>query len=203
MAAARRKKKSATRVRKTTTRRRSSGSRTRSGPRKLPNWSLLILGLAIGIVLAVLIQWVVNTARTPGTGLHNLLTRPAKPAQKAKTRVARPQPKTTYDFYNILPGDETVIPDQEWEDISRKSESGVQYVLQAAAYNNYQDADRLKAKLAINGLSSEIQKVVIGNKKTYYRVRLGPFDRAIDAEDANRRLAKLGIKSLRLKVKKN
>ena len=201
--AATRRKKSATRVRKTTTRRRTGGSRSRTGPRKLPNWSLLILGLAIGIVGVVLIQWVVDTARTPGSGLHNLLTRPDKPAVQNKTKVARPQPKTTYDFYNILPGDETVIPDQEWEDVTRSREPGVEYVLQAAAYNNFSDADTLKAKLAINGLSSEIQKVVIGNKKTYYRVRLGPYDRAIDAEDANRRLSKMGIKALRLKVKKN
>ena len=202
MAAARRKK-SATRVRKTTTRRRTSARRTRSGPRKLPNWSLLILGLAIGIVVAVLVQWVANTARTPGSGLHNLLTRPDKPTVQKKTKVAKPRPKTTYDFYNILPGEEKVIPDQEWEGIGRTREPDVSYVLQAAAYNNYKDADRLKAQLAFNGLSSEIQKVTVGNKKTYYRVRLGPFDRAIDAEDANLKLSKLGIKALKLKVKKN
>jgi cell division protein FtsN len=202
MAAARRKK-SATRVRKTTTRRRTTGRSTRSGPRKLPNWSLLILGLAIGVVVAVLIQWLTSTARTPGTGLHNLLTRPGKPAQQPRTQTARPQPKTTYDFYNMLPGDETVIPDQEWEGIGRTRDTSVAYVLQAAAYNNYNDADRLKAQLAINGLTSEIQKVVVGSTKTYYRVRLGPYDRAIDAEDANRKLSKMGIKALRLKVKKN
>jgi len=201
--AAARRKKSATRVRKTTTRRRTSGRGARSGPRKLPNWSLLILGLAIGVVVAVLIQWVASTARTPGTGLHNLLTRPDKPAQPRKTNTAKPQPKTTYDFYNMLPGDETVIPDQEWEGIGRTRDTSVAYVLQAAAYNNYKDADRLKAQLAINGLTSEIQKVVVGDTRTYYRVRLGPYDRAIDAEDANRKLSKMGIKALRLKVKKN
>jgi cell division protein FtsN len=202
MAAARRKK-SATRVRKTTTRRRTGGRSKRTGPRKLPNWSLLILGLAIGVVVAVLIQWVASTARTPGTGLHNLLTRPGKPTQQPRIQTAKPPPKTTYDFYNILPGEETVIPDQEWEGISRTRDTSVAYVLQAAAYTNYKDADRLKAQLAINGLTSEIQKVVVGNSKTYYRVRLGPYDRAIDAADANRKLSKMGIKALRLKVKKN
>lgn len=180
------------------------GSRrgTSSGPRKLPNWSLLVLGLAIGIVVAVLVQWVATTARTPGSGLHNLLTRPAKPAQQQKVIVAKPRPKTTYDFYNILPGDEAVIPDTEWEGIGRTRDPGVEYVLQAAAYNSFEDADRLKAKLAFNGLTSEIQKVTVGNKKTYYRVRLGPYDRAIDAEDANRKLVEMGIQALRLKIRK-
>ena len=201
MAAARRKK-SATRVRKTTTRRRT-GSRRSGGPRKLPNWSLLVLGLAIGVVVAVLVQWVATTTRTPGSGLHSLLTRPAKPVQQKKVVVAKPPPKTTYDFYNILPGDEVVIPDTEWEGIARTRDPGVEYVLQAAAYNSFEDADRLKAKLAFNGLTSEIQKVTVGNKKAYYRVRLGPYDRAIDAEDANKKLSKMGIKALRLKVKKD
>lgn len=197
-----RKKKSATRVRKSA-RRRSGSRRPRSGPRKLPNWSLLILGLAIGTVVTVIIQWAVSTARTPGTGLNHFFSRPAPPAQETTTPVAKPLPKPSYDFYTILPGDEIVIPDKEWEDIGHTRETGVRYTLQAAAYNNYEDADRLRATLAINGLDSKIQKVTIGNKKTYYRVRLGPFDRPVDAEDVNRKLATMGIKALRLKLKKN
>lgn len=197
-----RRKKSATRVRKSTTRRRIGSPRSSSGPRKLPNWSLLVLGLAIGIVVAVLVQWVTTTAKTPGSGLHNLLTRPAKPAQQKKVVVAKPRPKTTFDFYNILPGDEAVIPDTEWEGIGRTRDPGVEYVLQAAAYSSFEDADRLKAKLAFSGLTSEIQKVTVGNKKTYYRVRLGPYDRAVDAEDANRKLVEMGIQALRLKIRK-
>lgn len=95
-----------------------------------------------------------------------------------------------------------MVEDSEWERIGRTRDADVSYILQAAAYNRYADADRLKAKLAINGLQSEIQKVTVGNKRSYYRVRLGPYDRTIDAEDANRKLSKLGIKALRLKVRK-
>jgi cell division protein FtsN len=196
------RKKSATRRKKTTYRRRPA---TRRGRRKLPNWSLLVLGLAIGVVIAVLVQWISTTVNTPGSGLHNILTRPAqsvtKPKTKSRPMVAKPSQKTKYDFYTILPEGEAVVEDSEWERISSTREAGVSYVLQAAAYNRYADADRLKARLAINGLASEIQKITVGNKRTYYRVRLGPFDRAIDAEDANRKLAKMGIKALRLKVR--
>jgi cell division protein FtsN len=192
------RKKSATRRKKSSYRRRTPA---RSGRRKFPNWSLLVLGLAIGIVVAVLVQWVISTANTPGSGLHNILTRPAKPKPKPKAAVRKPSQKTRYDFYTILPESESVVQDSEWERMGRTRDPNISYVLQAAAYNRFADADRLKAKLAINGLQSEIQKITVGNKRSYYRVRLGPFNRAIDADDTNRKLAKLGIKALRLKVR--
>ncbi len=192
------RKKSAVRRKKTTYRRRPAARR---GQRKLPNWSLLVLGLAIGIIVAVLVQWIVSTVNTPGSGLHNILTRPEKPTTKPATAEKKPTQKTSYDFYTLLPENETVVEDSEWREIRRTQDEKYSFVLQAAAYNHYDDADRLKAKLAINGLQSTIQKVTVGNTRVYYRVRLGPFERAIDAEDANRKLAKLGIKALRLKVK--
>ncbi|MFV1996723.1 MAG: SPOR domain-containing protein [Acidiferrobacterales bacterium] len=192
------RKKSATRRKKTAYRRRPAARR---GPRKLPNWSLLVLGLAIGVVVAVLVQWIIATVNKPGTGLNNILTRPDKPGTKSRPVAAKPPQKTKYDFYTILPEGEAVVEDSEWQDISRTREADVSYVLQAAAYNRYADADRLKARLAINGLASEIQKITADNERVYYRVRLGPYNRASDAEDANRKLARMGIKALRLKVR--
>lgn len=195
---AHRRKKSATRKKKTTNRRRGY---TRRGTRKLPNWSLLILGLAIGVVLVVTVQWISKTSQTPGSGLHNILNRPKK--IKAVKQAPKPKtvPKPDFDFYTILPESETVIPDKEWQGIARTREPNVRYVLQAAAYNRYADADRLKARLALNGLESKIQKIIVGKQRTYYRVRLGPFDRPIDAEDVHRKLQNLGIRALKLKVK--
>lgn len=200
MATTRRKKKA--NVRRTRPAPRRKTSRTR-GKRKLPNWTLLVLGLAIGVVVVVSIQWAVNRARTPGTGLHNLLSRPpVPPPPVVQHRAPPPVPKPTYDFYTILPETETVIPDREWDKLRREPEKGVQYVLQAASYNNFQQADQLKARLAINGLVSTIQKVTIGDKGTFYRVRLGPYHNAADADAANRKLSSLGVKALRLRLKK-
>lgn len=191
------RKKSATRRKKTAYRRRSPARR---GARKIPNWSLLVLGLAIGVIVVILAQWIISTVNTPGSGLHNILARAEKPKVEPKPTVAKPTKKTRYDFYTLLPEGESVIEDSEWDKIGSARDPNVSFVLQAAAYNHYADADQLKARLAINGLASKIQKVTVGNNRTYYRVRLGPFKRAIDAEDANRKLAKLGIKALRLKV---
>jgi cell division septation protein DedD len=203
VATARKKKKANVRRPRAQAARKTSRPRGR-GKRKLPNWTLLVLGLAIGVVVVVSTQWVIRRAHTPGTGLHNLFTRaPAPPSQPvAHHPSAKPLPKPTYDFYTILPETETVIPDREWNDLKHKPEKGAQYVLQAASYNNFQQADHLKARLALNGLESTIQKVTVGDKGTFYRVRLGPFSNADNADEVNRKLTALGVKALRLRVKK-
>lgn len=74
------------------------------------------------------------------------------------------------------------------------------YVLQAGAYARLEDADRLKAKLALKGLESRIQKVTIEGRGTFFRVRLGPFASTESLRTADATLLSMGIKSLRLKV---
>jgi len=76
------------------------------------------------------------------------------------------------------------------------------YVLQAASFATFNEADQLKAKLALSGLSAQIQKVTIEGQGDRYRVRLGPFGKIEELDAAAQQLGKLGLKPLRLKVKK-
>ena len=48
-------------------------------------------------------------------------------------------------------------------------------VLQAGSFSSYTDADRMKARLAMLGIASQIQKVSI-DEKNYNRVRIGPVE---------------------------
>ena len=82
------------------------------------------------------------------------------------------------------------------------AEAGVSYVLQAASFATFNEADQLKAKLALSGLSAQIQKVTIEGQGERYRVRLGPFGKIEELDGAAQQLGKLGLKPLRLKVKK-
>jgi len=71
-----------------------------------------------------------------------------------------------------------VLPEPKGGKKTAKAESieaGVNYILQAAAYTNSDDADRLKARLVLNGMEPRIEKITVGDKGTYYRVRLGPY----------------------------
>ena len=76
---------------------------------------------------------------------------------------------------------------------SKKAETTTTYILQAASYKSFKDADMLKAKLALNGLSSRIEKISVEGKGDFYRVRLGPYSSARTKKDVVSRLADLGI----------
>lgn len=205
MATAPRRYKTATRRKKSASRKTARRTTTSGGKRKLPNWSLLVLGLAIGLLLAWLIQLVIYGMRNPESGLNHLITssKPTStnPAPDRNSRTNTAKAKPSYDFYTILPETETPLTDREWiQQKSAPAEKGVSYMLQAASYSTYKDADQLKAKLILNGLSSSIQKVSIENKGTYYRVRVGPYASTRQVDQARETLNGLGIKPLLLKI---
>lgn len=178
--------------------------RSRSTKRaRLPGWALMLFGLALGAGAAVVTQLIVKRGGA-GDGLAGLLA--ARPAQapapkKAPETPAAARPK--FDFYTVLPETETVLPDRRAKAATpARREDGVSYVLQAGSFAAFHDADQLKARLALHGLSAHIQKVTIDGRGEYHRVRLGPYQRLEDLDGADRQLRKLGVHTIRLKVKK-
>jgi cell division protein FtsN len=191
-------------------RKKSSGRK--SGKRR--GWVVLLLGVGIGIAGMLLWQFI-DQRRHTRDGIASLFTGgksadTKKPdGDRKETETPGKTAKPRYDFYTILPETETVLPDRsarakpEKTAKAEKPEEGVSYVLQAGSFGNFQDADQLKAKLALNGLVAQIQKVTIEGKGEYYRVRLGPFDKLDKLDTAEQRLKQLGIaKPLAVKVKK-
>ncbi len=81
--------------------------------------------------------------------------------------------------------------------------SETHFVLQAASFKRQSDAEQLRARLALSGLTSNIQRVTIQDRGEFYRVRLGPFSVYEEMRNADKVLKEEGIKSLRLKVSKN
>jgi cell division protein FtsN len=170
---------------------------------------LLLLGLGIGGAAVVLVQLVLQRDSIRG-GLAGLFTR--SPAEKPATKKEPEAPRTAkpkFDFYTILPETETVLPERSDKPRiaktakTEKPEEGVNYILQAGSFVNYQDADQLKARLALAGLVAHIQKVTIEGKGEFHRVRLGPYDKFSELDAAAARLEQQGIKKpLRLKVRK-
>ncbi|OGI48233.1 MAG: hypothetical protein A3E57_05655 [Candidatus Muproteobacteria bacterium RIFCSPHIGHO2_12_FULL_60_33] len=182
-------------------RRRSSRSRFRK-----PGWLLLVVGIGIGVAGVML--WQMYSHRGDGRGgLANLFSSFSKPAQKVAVK-KEPEPaklpKPKFDFYTILPETETVLP--EWRSKTKaakaKPEEGVSYILQAGSFAGFEEADQMKAKLALSGLVAQIQKITIEGKGEYHRVRLGPYEKIEQLDATAVQLQKLGIKAIRLKVKK-
>jgi cell division protein FtsN len=84
----------------------------------------------------------------------------------------------SYDFYDMLPKFEVVVPEKDKNvrhDIKSVPETrrGT-YVLQAGSYKNAADAERSRAKLALQGIESKVQRVSV-DQDTWYRIRVGPI----------------------------
>ena len=181
----------------------------RPARRGVPGWLMLFIGLGLGAGLTWGVHSYLASSERPLSGLRNLfaskLEAPEKPAPKAATpQPATPKPK--FDFYTILPEIETVLPSMPAKPAKPaakpEQETGVKYLLQAGSFSNPADADQLRAKLALAGLEARIEKVAIEGRGEFHRVRLGPYASVHELDSADSRLGKLGIKAIRLKVKK-
>jgi cell division protein FtsN len=165
-------------------------------PRRKPKgafsgWIGVALGLAAGLAVAALVY--VKDHKSPVTATQ--LARADK--KRSHNSEQPPDPDgadaagaddagTSYDFYSSLPKFEVVVPEKEKDvrpDIRAVPETrrGT-YVLQAGSYKNFADADRVRAKLALQGVESKVQKVSV-DSDTWHRIRIGPIS---DLDQLNR-----------------
>lgn len=183
-------------------RRRKTKSRRKSRNEDYPGWIWMMFGLSIGLAVAFAIY--VND-RTPAIPVSPVAEQPARIDHNNEQANAQPEPppENRFDFYNLLPKFEVVIPEQE-RDV--KVETGPQavvepgiYVLQAGSFSAYEDADRRRATLALHGIESKIQRVTIDDK-TYHRVRIGPIDDLNELNVLRSRLREAQIDVLRIRL---
>jgi len=134
-----------------------------------------------------------------------------KDKPKAPEKAAKPE-RPRFEFYQILPGEKEVTD----KDIKAaksspppkaptppakpgssptapKAFSGEIYWLQAGAFGAETDADNLKAKIALVGLEANVRPVVVPDKGTLYRVRLGPYQSLDDANRIKTALSQNGV----------
>lgn len=193
--------------------------------RSFPGWAWLATGLAIGLFVAFLVYL---KGRAPDREVQRLgeeLSKraeqtlekakggtPSEPQEqvvntevkdKGSDKAAESKPR--FDFYSILPEMEVLIPDidlfegKNKEKIKPVSAPGV-YVLQVGSFRKFEEADRLKASLALMGIQAEIQKVTVNAKDTFHRVRVGPYQDLNALNKMRKRLQEHNIESMLLKV---
>jgi cell division protein FtsN len=151
-------------------------------PLELARWREFGAGLLAGVALAAVLF---------SYGRH-----PERPAAEAP----RPEPHRTpavdagaaaadaaasgnaaaqrYDFYQMLPNFEVVVPEKE-RDVKRdvpaaKIERPGVYVLQAGSYRNEADAERVAKQLSLQGIDAKVQRVAV-DADVWHRVRVGPI----------------------------
>ena len=74
------------------------------------------------------------------------------------------------------------------------------YILQAGAFGASGDAEALKARIALLGLSARVESATVQGK-TFYRVRMGPYATASELAEAKRKLASGGLTAMAIKAR--
>lgn len=115
---------------------------------------------------------------------------PATPA--TPTRTPAPAPATVATAPAPAPATTATPP-------AAAAADGSRYLLQAGAFQASGQAEELKARLAMMGLSARVEPAEI-NGKTVYRVRMGPYGSAGDLADAKRKLASSGVSAMAIKA---
>lgn len=181
-------------------------SSPRTGNRRQGNPFItgLLLGVLLGVVLSVAVAFMVK-------GGDSVFIAKAPPAAKQENAAADtsalPQDESTdkprFDFYTILPGSESQVTEQEIKQKAAQDTpvaANENYYLQAGAFQSVQEADNMKARLALLGMEAVVQTATIPDKGTWHRVRVGPFSELSQINRTRSELARNGFKADLIKV---
>ena len=192
-----------------------------------PAWLWALIGLALGLVIAAYFflgdTWKNRNSDqpTPNAAAEAPATRSEDPVAQEPTE----KPKPKYDFYTLLPEKEVLIPDAELQaqaDAETKrnaapkpavnapdlvsaapetsAPTAARFLIQAGAFKNPDEAENLKATIALTGEVARIESADI-NGTTVYRVRLGPYGTASSLSAAKQALSSHGIEAQAIKIK--
>ena len=137
--------------------------------------------------------WVPAPAGTPFLG---------RPKRRVNHTIAAPDSKPRFDFYKILPGEQTAS-DQQFKDAQKAPATGERetFFLQAGAFQNAPDADNLKARLALVGVEATIQTATLPDKGVWHRVRVGPYTSVEELNRARDALKQNGVQTTLVKAR--
>lgn len=128
-------------------------------------------------------------------------TEPPKQEKKPDLEPVLPQ----FDFYTILPEKEVIVPDHEINTRTREERVGqakaTSYIMQAGSFREFKDADSLRAKLALMGIESKVERAKVGNV-VWNRVKMGPYTQMASVSTIRSRLRENGIDVLVIEVGK-
>lgn len=175
----------------------------------------LLVGMILGIGVSVGVAILVTGGESPFVEHETSAPRPeadaeqnAIPAEPAAAETPDSKPAANrFDFYKILPG-ESQVTEQELQQ-SRETQPAeapaVQenYFLQVGAFQTEQEADNMKAKLALLGLEAVVQTANVPDKGVLHRVRVGPYTELDQISKARAELTRNGFNADLIKIHSN
>ncbi len=170
----------------------------------------LILGIGVSVAVALFVKGGESpfVEREPNT--PHVEAKPVEPADTPadKTDPNAPAGKPRFDFYTILPGSESAVTEQEIKQNKGQQQAAPEvvkenYFLQVGAFQTEEEADNMKAKLALLGLEAVVQTANVPDKGVWHRVRVGPFTDIDQIGKARTELTRNGFNADLIKIHSN
>jgi cell division protein FtsN len=157
----------------------------------------------VGLSLSVMVLVWQNYREKQGS--TNAADQPKPEPRAAAAAADAEEGSKNYDFYDMLPNFEVVVPEKDRE-VSRERDNapaaivapGV-YVLQAGSYRKQEDADRVRAQLKVQGIDALVQRVAVDDD-VWHRVRIGPISELPELNRLRARLRAADLDSLVIRV---
>ena len=138
---------------------------TRRKTTKYPLIKGILIGLLGGLLLVLGVTFYVNDIVLPVTTTADGLV--------VDSGTLRKKPRLS--FYDSLLENAETGKEQRFDKARLEDKEKRRYFLQVAAFRSSKEADNLKAKLALAGFTSRIEKSDLEKDDIWYRVRLGPY----------------------------
>lgn len=173
----------------------------------------MMIGFLIGVLASLAVIMFIKGEDSPfavqsadtNTKLSEKIAQDAKKAEQSVSLQADGSGKPRFDFYTILPGTESKVTiDEESAIVEKAPKEDVEltYYLQVSAFQNEEEADNLKARLALQGFEAIVQSAVIPDKGTWHRVRVGPLNSLAEISQTKANLKANGFKADLIRMNK-
>jgi cell division protein FtsN len=176
----------------------------------------VFIGVVLGLAIAAGVAFYLMRAGNPYQA--STATKESRDVGAARAGKTDAPSKPRFDFYKILPGGEepkvqarapdhpadkgtverTLTPRDERatsapEQRASEGKAADRFWLQAGSFANPNEAENLKARLALAGWEAAVQEAQVPDKGVRYRVRLGPYDNTDELNRIKGELARRGF----------
>jgi cell division protein FtsN len=165
----------------------------------------LITGIGVSVGVAIFVTKgespFVDKVATPAQPDNGSSQKTVPSETPAAETAETTSPDKRFDFYNILPSTESQLTEQEVKQSAPAQQpsptpaASEKYYLQVGAFKTEQEADNMKAKLALLGLEAVVQTVNAPDNGVWHRVRVGPYSEIDQITKVRTELTSNGFKA--------
>lgn len=171
---------------------------------------LLAIGLVSGVVLVQMFEAGDSSDSNErfGSGIKNMLEFGLDASKGAASELVNESMQKVqvisdkeFTFWETLPKLEQILPDNISEsDAINVSDDKYVYFLQIASFTNEQDADGLRARLALAGFETYSQRVEVEGAGTRYRVRTSTYESRRVTKNLKQALQDEGVNPITIRL---